>query len=168
MVRALAALALGLLASGCLQLETQPGSSGAEDAEVDARLAPLAWLAGTWKAEAFGGDIEETWLAPMGDSMQGVFRAVGDGTLRFSELIQVTAEEAGVVMRFAHFRPDYSTWEGEAGPMQLLLTSSSETELVFEAHAAGSPDQIVYRLVDGELHVTVSGLDGELHFRRGE
>ncbi|MDF1799977.1 MAG: DUF6265 family protein [Planctomycetota bacterium] len=165
MGRTLTGLALGLLATACMQLETAPS----DDAEaalvgVDTRLAPLAWLVGTWRAEAFGGQVEETWLPPVGDSMHGVFRAVGDGSLRFAEFLQVTAEEAGVVLRFAHFRPNYSTWED--GPLQLRLASATDTELVFEAHAEGSPDRIVYRLQGDELHVTISGLDGDLRFRR--
>ena len=176
MQRVLLAISLVVLVSSCLQLgggrddavsdDESGGAPGPDSAAVDPRLAPLAWLAGTWRAEAFGGEIEETWLPPAGDSMHGVFRLVNEGALGFSEFLQVTAEDAGVVMRFAHFRRDYSTWEGEAGPMQLRLTSASDSELVFEAHAEGSPERIVYRLVGGELEVTIAGLDGVLRFWR--
>ncbi|MEM7357432.1 MAG: DUF6265 family protein, partial [Acidobacteriota bacterium] len=117
-------------------------------------------------AEAFGGTVEEVWLPAMGDSMQAVFRAVSEESLQFSEFIQVTAEEAGLVMRFEHFRSDYSTWEGSGPPMELLLKSADDSEIVFEAHNKVSPDRIVYRRVGDELHVTVTGVDEALVFHR--
>ncbi len=127
-------------------------------------LADMAWLEGHWVAHAFGGTVEEIWLPANGDSQQAVFRSVADETLQFSEFIQVTSEDAGVIMRFNHFRRDYSTWEGDGPPMELVLTAAGPHELVFEAHNEVSPDRIVYRRVGEELHVTVTGVDGAIVF----
>jgi len=36
------------------------------------QLADVAWIAGHWKGEAFGGIAEEVWTPPMGESMMFV------------------------------------------------------------------------------------------------
>ncbi len=151
-------------------LPVEPHLSHASDAaeHIAVDLAEMAWLEGRWQADAFGGRIEEVWLPAMGNSMQAVFRAVSEESLQFSEFIQVTAEEAGIIMRFNHFRSDYSTWEGSGPPMELVLKSASSSEIVFEAHNEASPDRIVYRMVEDQLHVTVTGLDGVFVFHRAE
>ena len=115
----------------------------------------------------FGGTIEEIWLPAEGDVMHAVFRAVAGGTMSFSEFIQVTVEDGGVVMRFAHFRRDYSTWEGDGPPMELRLASAEEGHAVFEATNEVTPDRIEYRRVDARtLEARVTGIDAPLVFRR--
>lgn len=130
-------------------------------------LDSLSFLVGHWRGEAFGGVIEEIWLPAEGDVMHAVFRAVSGGTMAFSEFIQVTRDDGGVFMRFAHFRTDYSTWEGDGPPMTLRLTRVGADRAVFEGEDDSSPDQIVYTVDDtGALIVEVSGLDAPLRFTR--
>ena len=136
------------------------------DQPISDDLADFAWLEGTWHAEAFGAIIEETWLPAMGNSVQAVFRAVAEDSLQFSEFIQVTSSKKGTIMRFNHFNPDFSTWEGDGPPMELILTTRSDDTLVFEAINDSSPSEIIYKLVDGEMHVSVSGLEEMIVFRR--
>jgi hypothetical protein len=129
-------------------------------------LDTLAWLEGHWQTEAFGGTIEEIWLPAAGNAMHGVFRLTVDGKLAFSEFMQVTAVDDQVAMRFEHFNPDYSTWEGDGPPMEMKVTEATTEQVVFEAANEESPDRMVYRLVGEELHVTVTGVDGVLRFQR--
>lgn len=134
-----------------------------------ASLDDLAFLVGHWKGEAFGGTIEEIWIRPRGDVMHGVFRAVADGAMSFSEFLQVTLENGVVVMRFAHFRPDYSTWEGDGPPLELRLARVTPTSAVFEATSTNSPARIEYVLEGPDtLAVTVQGIDTPLRFERVE
>lgn len=130
-------------------------------------LDDLAFLEGHWQAEAFGGTIEEFWLPAHGDVVHCVFRAASDGATSFSEYVQVTLEGEQVVMRFAHFRPDYTTWEGDGPVMELRLATARAGFLRFEAMNDATPAEITYT-AKGEdaLDVTVSGVDGVLHFTR--
>ncbi len=131
-----------------------------------AELGDLDFMVGHWSADALGGVAEEVWLPARGDAMHGVFRLVVAGEMQFSEFIQVTEDESGVLMRFAHFRPDYSTWEGDASPMELRLADVDERYARFTAANDRSPE-IVYRLdQDGLLVVQVAGVDEPFRFRR--
>lgn len=137
--------------------------------EVAPSLDALAWLAGDWQGEGLGGHMQELWMPEAGGMMHGVFRLVVGGSVRFSEYLQITSEEAGVVMRFAHFRPDYSTWEGDGPPMELLLNESAPGLARFSALHPAAPERIEYRLrEDGTLVVEVSGLPAPLEFRRAD
>lgn len=130
-------------------------------------LEDLGFLVGHWRGEAFGGVVEEIWLPAEGDAMHGVFRAVSEGAMRFSEFIQVTVEDGDVIMRFAHFRPDYTTWEGSGPPMTLRLAEADASRAVFEGVGEASPDRITYTVdAAGVLTVEVTGLDAPLRFVR--
>lgn len=132
-------------------------------------LDAIAWLAGDWHGEGLGGHMQELWIPEAGGMMHGVFRLVVGGSVRFSEYLQITREESGVVMRFAHFRPDYTTWEGDGPPMELVLEEAGPGHARFTALHPAAPERIEYRLrEDGTLVVEVSGLPAPLEFRRTE
>lgn len=134
---------------------------------VAAGLDDLAFLEGHWRTEAFGGTVEEIWLPAHGDVMHGVFRAVSDGTMSFSEFLQITVEGEDRVLRFAHFRPDYTTWEGDGPVMELRVAESRDGYVRFEARNDASPPEITYTARgDDALDVTVSGIEQILRFRR--
>jgi len=130
-------------------------------------LDKLAFLAGHWRGELDGAVIEEMWLPPSAGVAQATVRLVRAGKVETIELIVVAAERDRVVMRYNHFRPDYSTWEDD-GPIALTLTSASDGEVVFEnleappRHAA----EMGYRQ-SGPADMTswVVGLDGEARTR---
>ncbi|MEN8006274.1 MAG: DUF6265 family protein [Candidatus Krumholzibacteriota bacterium] len=138
-------------------------SSGIATAD---ELESIAWLEGHWVGEAFGGTMEEVWIPAAGNAMHGVFRLTVQGRLEFSEFLQVTAEDGQIVMRFEHFRPDYSTWEGDGPPMELKVTEAAGNRVVFEALKETSNSRITYTMDGAELLVTVSGVDEVLRFRR--
>lgn len=145
-----------------------PSSTRAETVATPvASLDAIAWLEGDWRGEAFGGEIQEVWLPAAGEMMHGVFRLVAGGRVRISEYLQITVEESGVIMRFAHFRPDYSTVEGPGSFLELRLTEASDGHARFEATGPGSPDLIEYRRQeDGSVQVEVTGVDALLVMRR--
>ncbi|HPF34612.1 MAG TPA: DUF6265 family protein [Candidatus Krumholzibacteria bacterium] len=135
-------------------------------AHADGRIAELAWLEGAWTANALGGVVDEAWLPAAGGSMHGVCRVTAGDSLIFSEFLQVTEEDGELILRFEHFRPDYTTWEGDGPPMQLRVTESAPGRVVFTGDGTLGDGVIAYTLVDGELRVTVDGVDEEFRFRR--
>lgn len=129
---------------------------------------PLAWLAGHWVGEGFGGTVEEVWAPPRGGSMMGMFRLVVDERVVFYELFAVAREADGTwAMRLKHFNPDLSGWEEK--DKSLLWP----VELDGERRAVIGP--VTYELQEsGALHaeVTTGGATGtsveKLRFRRLE
>jgi hypothetical protein len=74
-------------------------------------VADLAWLAGVWTGEGFGGQIDEVWSAPGGGAMVGYFRLVKDGKPVFYEILTLVESEGSVEMRLKHVNPDMTGWE---------------------------------------------------------
>jgi len=62
-----------------------------------ATLNDFAWLAGRWVDDAGGNLSEETWTAPAGDAMQGMWRYVVGGKTQIYEMLTVSAEDGGLV-----------------------------------------------------------------------
>lgn len=100
-----------------------------------AALDTLAFLAGQWRGELGGGDIDELWLPPRAGVAQGMVRLVVDGRIATIELIVIAAEADRVVMRYNHFHPDYRVWEDD-GPIALTLTEASDGVAIFTNLAA--------------------------------
>ncbi len=100
-------------------------------AETPYSLDDLAFLEGHWR----GGDdfvFEETWNGAQGGVMTGMARGVSSGELKVLEYIVASQEEDAVVMRFKHFRRDFSTWE-DGGPIVLMLSDAKENDVTFSA-----------------------------------
>lgn len=123
-----------------------------------ASLDDVAFLEGQWR----GGDsfvFEEVWSAPMGGVMTGMARGVafdetGAGALRVLEYIVISEEGDDLVMRFQHFRADYSTWEED--PIILKLTEAGEGSARFEGPEGSTVPLIHYSIdEDGGLVVDV-------------
>lgn len=76
-----------------------------------ATIADMAWLAGSWAGEAFGGAADEVWSAPAGGAMMGMYRLVKDGAPVFYELLTIVEEEGSLVLRLKHFHADLRGWE---------------------------------------------------------
>jgi len=122
----------------------------------------VAFIAGHWEGELFGGHAEEAWLAPAGGTMLGAFRLVMDGengAIRTGviEYLMFTETDEGVVFRFKHFRTDYTTWEtGE--PLTFDLVEAGENLAVFASDVQKQPDRMTFRIDDeGRLRVLVEG-----------
>lgn len=131
-----------------------------------AGLGELEFMVGHWSADALGGVADEVWLPARGNAMHGVFRLVVAGEMQFSEFIQIIEDESGIIMRFCHFRDDYSTWEGDAPPMELRLAGVDEGYARFMAINDHSPDIVYRRDRDGLLVVQVAGVEEPFRFRR--
>ena len=102
-------------------------------APARARIGDLAWMAGQWRGEAGGALSEETWAAPEGDAMVGMWRLVmPDGKTRIFELLVLREDEEGVALRLRHFDPVLVGREEKDKPVVLRLVRSGPREAAFE------------------------------------
>lgn len=76
-----------------------------------ASLDDIAWLAGSWMGEAFGGTFEEVWTRPSNRSMVGLFKLAHDGEVSIYEIQTITAEQGSLVWKVKHFSGDFVAWE---------------------------------------------------------
>jgi hypothetical protein len=153
-------------------LAAAPAQSSAP-APSRAVLADLSWMAGRWIDDS-GGDLsEEVWSAPSGDSMMGMWRYVSGGEVRIFELLTITLEADGIVLRLRHFDPDLVGREDKATPVVLKLVAWKPREAAFEGRVVGGPGNVrlTYRRpTDDSLTSTLEkdGKSQEFTFRRAK
>jgi hypothetical protein len=78
-----------------------------------ANVESLAWLAGRWSCEAFGGVAEEMWLPPAGGQMAGVFRLVRSEGPAFYEIMSLLSIDGRLTLRLKHFDAALHGWEAK-------------------------------------------------------
>lgn len=100
--------------------------------EADVEVSELSWLSGYWRGEGLGGQCEEIWSAPMGGTMMGTFRLVKDGAVEFYEMMILTREKAGLVMKLKHFTPELVGWEEKADTVTFELERLEPGKAFFE------------------------------------
>ncbi|MDC0708724.1 DUF6265 family protein [Stigmatella sp. ncwal1] len=121
----------------------------------------LGWLSGRWHTTAGTTYLEETWSAPEGDSMLGMFRAVKDGTAGFYELMAIEQDSDGIVLRMLHFGPKFTPHEGDGDLMRYVLVETDETQYaIFETPTEDRVRRIVYRLQGRTLHISLLSREG--------
>lgn len=112
-----------MLALLCFSLAASP-------ALADPALSDVAFLEGEWRGEMDGLHFEEIWSSPAAGVMTGMMRGHKNGAVGVLEYAIVEEKDGAVLMRFKHFRPDYTTWEVD-GPVILRLTQSREGDVLF-------------------------------------
>jgi hypothetical protein len=132
-------------------LKLDEGQSGAV-----ATIEDMAWLAGFWTGEAFGGVVEETWNAPSAHTMVGLFKLVQDDQPSFYELQLLVEEDDSLVWKVKHFDPDFGAWEERADFASFSLVKLSERGAWFDGLTLlrEGPDRLVLYLAmthEGEV-----------------
>lgn len=97
-----------------------------------AGLSDVAWLAGRWVGEGLGATVEEAWLPAAAGAMAGVFRVVGEDSVRFYELVTLVEEAGSLVLRLKHFGPDLVGWEGRDESVEFVLVRRADDALWFD------------------------------------
>lgn len=166
MIEVLAALAAFSLSAGPALAQTAPAPSRAV-------LSDLSWMSGRWIDESGGNLSEEVWSAPAGDSMMGMWRYVKGGNVAIFEILTITLEPGGIVLRLRHFDPDLVGREDRATPVELSLVGWKEREATFEGPAVGGSGNVrlTYRSPSDDELVSVLDKDGrkqEFTFRRAK
>lgn len=115
---------LSLQAQETLQLNDQKSPS--------ASLSDISWLAGDWVGKAFGGEVQEFWAPPLGDSMMGAFKLVVEGKVEFYELCQIREESGTLILRLKHFHGDLKGWEKQDETVDFRLVKMEKDAAYFE------------------------------------
>lgn len=97
-----------------------------------ATISQMAWLAGAWTGEGLGGQVEETWNAPSGGTMVGLFKLVHGDQPSIYEIELIVEEHRSLVWRVKHFNPDFSAWEEKAEHVSFPLVKIEEEAAYFD------------------------------------
>jgi hypothetical protein len=133
-----------------------------------ATLSDLAWLAGHWVGGSDDDLSEEIWASPHGDGMMGMCRFVSGGKARVLELLSITDEASGPVMRLRHFDAKLVAWEEKDRAVSLPLIAWKESEATFEGPDSlrSGTVRITYRRVSAdELTAALEKASGRQEFR---
>jgi len=96
-----------------------------------ASIKDIAWLAGFWQSEAFGGQVEDVWSAPSAGTMMGMFKVTQDGTPSFYELQLIVEREGSLAWLVKHFSAEFSGWEEKAAYVTFPLVRLTEDAAFF-------------------------------------
>jgi len=96
------------------------------------QLADVAWIAGHWKGEAFGGIAEEVWTPPMGESMMFVFKLVAEGKVVFYEVGHIKQVDKTLFMQLKHFDGALKGWETKDETVDFKLIKAEENKVFFD------------------------------------
>ncbi len=139
---------------------------------VEAKVDALAFIAGSWEGELFGGRGQEHWIAPQGGAMVGSFILTWpDNDRRIYELLLIEQEGEHVTMCFRHFSPGMELWEAEIdAPLRFVLIESEPKRAVFQSpDYAQQPSRFIFEVNDDRsvLSVTVQSTDSEWNIKDG-
>ncbi|MYG48256.1 MAG: hypothetical protein F4164_02555 [Gemmatimonadales bacterium] len=127
-------------------------------------LDELAWIAGHWGGDAFGGQIEEAWFSPAGRSMSGSFRLIRDGLAVMYELLLLEQDDDGeIYYRFKHVGRGWVPWEETR--LEYRLTALEGRKATFRSTAETPPSNAPWWFTyesptSTELIVTIHGSAG--------
>jgi hypothetical protein len=96
-----------------------------------ATLADMRWLEGHWVGDAFGGVGEETWMAPSGGSMLGMYRIVRDGKPVFFEIMMLVERQGSLTLTLKHFNADLTGWEEKDKVVEFPLVAVEKNAIHF-------------------------------------
>jgi hypothetical protein len=132
-------------------------------AEPEQTLAPtlenIRWIAGNWKANAFGGIAEENWSEPSGGSMMATFKLIVDNEVTFYEIETISEVNNSLILRLKHFNNDLKGWETKDETVDFPLIKITKNKAIFEGMTFESVDEnnmIVYvalKQKDGNIDV---------------
>jgi hypothetical protein len=97
-----------------------------------ASISDVHWIQGHWTGEALGGQAEEIWSPPLGESMMGSFKLVQDGKVKFYEIITISEIEQTLIMRLKHFDPQLKGWEEKDETVDFKLVKLSPGKVFFD------------------------------------
>jgi thiaminase (transcriptional activator TenA) len=171
MKRRMSAVSWAGWAAAMALLSAAPRSVAAEAATEPSAVAvaELGWMAGHWTGRLDGDVSEEIWSAPAAGSMVGVWRWASGDEVKLFELLTITGEPTGPVLRLRHFDARLKGWEEKDAPLALPLSAHGDGWAAFEGPGSGGPVRITYRRDGDDALVAVlekTGGTSEFRYRR--
>ena len=109
-----------------------------------------------WTGAALGGQVEEIWSEPLGESMMGSFKLVQEGQVKFYEIITISQIDNTLIMRLKHFDARLKGWEEKEETVDFKLVKLAPNRIFF--------DGLTFeRVSDNEMNVYVRFESGEEH-----
>ncbi len=113
-----------------------------KDEMPEATIEDVAWLAGHWQGEMFGGTAEAVWSPPYGGTVMGMYKHVVNGDIKFYELMVIVEESKSLVLKLKHFNADLTAWEEKEKTVDFPLVKLTQTEIFF--------DGLTFRKIDDD------------------
>ena len=133
--------------AGAVERSNKEGESIMKE-KAEITLDDISWLAGRWQGEAFGGICEEAWEKPSGPGMVGTFKLIAEDKIKFYEIMTITPDSSGPVLKLKHFNADLTGWEEKDEVITFSFIEAGENKIKF--------DGISYELIStDELKITV-------------
>ena len=117
------------------------------------KIEDLAFMAGAWKCEIWGGTFEEYWTPPTSDSMQGCGRHLANGKTGFMEFMSIEYGKEGIEMHMILGAPS----KGDKKPVAFKLTSFDGKTAMFENPKNDFPSKIAYVKEPGGMSCWIEG-----------
>lgn len=118
-----------------------------------ASIEDVKWISGYWTGEAFGGQVEEIWSDPLGDSMQFTFKLVNNNATSFYESGVIKETDSSLTLQLKHFDHNYHGWETQNETVDFKLVNITQDTVYFEGLTFKyiSKDEMhVYVMIDKE------------------
>jgi hypothetical protein len=113
-----------------------------------ASIEDVSWISGYWRGEIWGGQFEEIWSYPSGDSMMASFKFTENNQVRFYELMIISEHQGSLLLQLKHFGRDLTGWEEKDQSMDFKLVRLTQTAAYFEGYTYKQINQ-------NEMHVYV-------------
>lgn len=126
-----------------------------------ATLDQVSWIQGHYIGEAFGGQTEEIWSPPSGDSMMFVFKLTVDEKTVFYEVGGIRQIDDTLLMQLKHFGNDFKGWEEKDDTVDFKLVKIEKDIVYFDG-------MTFEKVNDNEINIYVviseNGKDEEVKF----
>lgn len=99
---------------------------------TEADIDDIAWIAGSWTGKALGGICEEIWAPPSAGSMVGMFKLIKDDQVVFYEILTISKDSLGLILRLKHFDKNLTGWEEREKTIDFPLVKVEENAAYFE------------------------------------
>lgn len=99
---------------------------------LEPKIVNVAWIAGNWKGEAFGGQVEENWSEPSGGSMMATFKLIVNGQVSFYEIEIIREINNTLILQLKHFNNDLKGWETKDETVDFPLKEITANKVVFD------------------------------------
>ncbi|NRA93802.1 MAG: hypothetical protein HRU26_14200, partial [Psychroserpens sp.] len=124
------------------------GMTALSQNELSPKLENCAWIAGNWKSEAFGGQVEENWSEPSGGSMMATFKLINDNKVSFYEIEIIRQLDTTLVLQLKHFDGALKGWETKDETVDFPLKEITANKVIFEG-------MTFEKISDNEMNVLV-------------